>query len=980
MADQKLSQLGALTSITESSTTAYIVVGGVSYKIQVDDMLAARLAIDGSVAMTGALNMDSNLINNVTSPVSNNDAATKEYADNLFDGVKRKEPADLATTGDITLSGEQTIDGTLTSSDRVLVWQQTDATENGIYTSDAGAWSRTSDANTGTEIVAAKLSILGGSTYVNTEFNNTNPSITLGVTNITFILTASTIDHNSTTGKQGGTSGEYYHLTSAQHTALTADVNNLAYTNVNNNFSTDQDITGNLDVTGNYYINGDVVIEDLINYIALNDSDGRTAIFLGGTEDKTNYYDNDSHVFRSIADVEQVVIDSTGIDVTGTVTATGEINTDALYTIIDKDVLSQSASTTILHDWSQAVALQLGGTGNPSNYHDNTTHYFRPRGGASNYMVIDSTGIDVTGTGTFSGKVAIGATAVDANAQLIIDKGNSSTMVMYMQHSGSGDGDKDVFGYKDQSGASTWTIRSLNLSDFNASADFAISQRGQTNAFIVRNDGDVEITGGNLDVTGAGTFSDALTSNGTLRSTVGVDHRNINASGLFEIRRYTSSNEALSIHHSSGSVFIESKRTATTGTIGSMVMSVNSNAPDSAFWVKHGTTGMSRQDTTSLQVYTPLEVTGTVTATGTVNGSNLSGTNTGDQDLSPYALLDGSSPFTGQITTTSIVNGDWIYHTSDLDSYFGFSGADAFQVVTGGVIDINVTSNAVDLRYLGNNRVSTTSAGATITGVITATAGGDITGTLDVTGAVDATLQSSFPSIILGNYMYHDGDVDSYHGWGSDGVFDIVSDSVIGIRTTATYTDLRYAGNNRVSTTSSGATIGGSLLINTISNATTDTDKFLVSDGGTIKYRTGAEVLSDIGGISDASGVDIDALTAVSSTGDLDNDDVIMISVDSVNKKITTQLLKAYFNNELTITGVYYEGATRLDAVSLGVNLISNSHGYQVFGTQVVGAQEIAENDVSGTATGTDATLINQLKTTINSLLAKLRTHGLIAT
>ena len=36
----------------------------------------------------------------------------------------------------------------------------------------------------------------------------------------------------------------------AQHTALTADVNNLAYTNANNNFSTDQDITGNLSVTG----------------------------------------------------------------------------------------------------------------------------------------------------------------------------------------------------------------------------------------------------------------------------------------------------------------------------------------------------------------------------------------------------------------------------------------------------------------------------------------------------------------------------------------------------------------------------------------------------------------------------------------------------------------------------------------------------------------------------------------------------------
>lgn len=40
----------------------------------------------------------------------------------------------------------------------------------------------------------------------------------------------------------------------------------------------------------------------------------------------------------------------------------------------------------------------------------------------------------------------------------------------------------------------------------------------------------------------------------------------------------------------------------------------------------------------------------------------------------------------------------------------------------------------------------------------------------------------------------------------------------------------------------------GPVAISTIANATTDTDKFLVSDSGVIKYRTGAEVLSDIGG------------------------------------------------------------------------------------------------------------------------------------
>lgn len=222
------------------------------------DWLSQYLPIDGSRAMTGDLDMGSNKIINLASPTSNNDAANKEYVDNAIDGVKRKEPADVATTGNITLSGEQTIDGVLTSSSRVLVWQQTDATENGIYTSNSGAWTRTGDADTGNEIVAATLAILQGSTHINKEFNNNNDSITLGVTNITFVQKASTIDHNSTTGKQGGTTGQYYHFTSAEHSNLTSFASEASYMLLDGT----RPLTGNWDA-GSWKITAETLESDI---------------------------------------------------------------------------------------------------------------------------------------------------------------------------------------------------------------------------------------------------------------------------------------------------------------------------------------------------------------------------------------------------------------------------------------------------------------------------------------------------------------------------------------------------------------------------------------------------------------------------------------------------------------------------------------------------------------------------------------------
>ena len=69
--------------------------------------------------------------------------------------------------------------------------------------------------------------------------------------------------------------------------------------------------------------------------------------------------------------------------------------------------------------------------------------------------------------------------------------------------------------------------------------------------------------------------------------------------------------------------------------------------------------------------------------------------------------------------------------------------------------------------------------------------------------------------------------------------------------------------------------IGGTTTLSTIANATIDTDKFLVSDSGVVKYRTGAQVLSDIGG-APATGGSYLPLAGGTMTGDLKlNDNVV---------------------------------------------------------------------------------------------------------
>jgi hypothetical protein len=74
-----------------------------------------------------------------------------------------KTDVDLVSQGTtLTLSGEQTIDGILTSSSRILVKDQGDRADNGIYVTGAGAWTRATDLDDPTEFFDAAVYVLSG--------------------------------------------------------------------------------------------------------------------------------------------------------------------------------------------------------------------------------------------------------------------------------------------------------------------------------------------------------------------------------------------------------------------------------------------------------------------------------------------------------------------------------------------------------------------------------------------------------------------------------------------------------------------------------------------------------------------------------------------------------------------------------------------------------------------------------------------------
>ena len=159
------------TVLPKSTTTE---IGGVAV-----DGSTITISASGVISGSQSINLDS--------------YATLAYVDGISSGLTFKDNVKVATVGNSSLSGLNDIDGFgIIAGDRILVFSQTNESDNGIYIASSGSWAsngRAPDFNTTANITSGSFvfvengNINGNSGYV---CNISSPISNVGTDPITF--------------------------------------------------------------------------------------------------------------------------------------------------------------------------------------------------------------------------------------------------------------------------------------------------------------------------------------------------------------------------------------------------------------------------------------------------------------------------------------------------------------------------------------------------------------------------------------------------------------------------------------------------------------------------------------------------------------------------------------------------------------------------------------------------------------------------
>ena len=148
--------------------------------------------LDQMTAPTGSVSFNSQNITNVADPVNAQDAATKGFVEATSQGLDVKDSCVAATTGNITIStalnNGDTLDGvTLSTNDRVLVKDQSTASQNGIYIVGSSP-ARADDLAAGSDAAGMFTFVEQGTVNADNGFvcTSNKGSAVVGTNNLTF--------------------------------------------------------------------------------------------------------------------------------------------------------------------------------------------------------------------------------------------------------------------------------------------------------------------------------------------------------------------------------------------------------------------------------------------------------------------------------------------------------------------------------------------------------------------------------------------------------------------------------------------------------------------------------------------------------------------------------------------------------------------------------------------------------------------------
>jgi hypothetical protein len=169
-----------ITLIGPAGTPFYASISPNQSGLNITNSTINSTTIGATVPSTGAFSAGTV----IAAPTGATDLVNKQYVDYYAAGLSWKAPVTVASTVNIsTLSGLLTIDTvTLAAGETVLVKDQTNAADNGIYVVSAGAWTRSIGADVWEEFIGAIVFVVEGTQTGSAWFCTAQPGGTLGVT------------------------------------------------------------------------------------------------------------------------------------------------------------------------------------------------------------------------------------------------------------------------------------------------------------------------------------------------------------------------------------------------------------------------------------------------------------------------------------------------------------------------------------------------------------------------------------------------------------------------------------------------------------------------------------------------------------------------------------------------------------------------------------------------------------------------------